>query len=165
MASPMPCTLAIEKQTLTAVGRPNDSLGHQGRVRVMLFLSVFAVLVGSAWAVIGAWPVLPFAGLEVACLAGAWWFISHHANDYEYVVMGPGKVAVDVRRGRRVERYDFQPVWTRVVKEQDERGSFRVKLASGGHEVEVGVWLAAGDRLPFADKLAGHLRGLGAVAG
>lgn len=154
----MPCSLAIENGVLTAMGRPNDALGREGRQRIMVFLSVFALLVGSAWTVIGAWPVLPFAGLEALCLAGAWMFISWHADDYEYVVIGEGRVSIDLRRGRRIERHAFQSSWTRVVLEQVEARRSRVVLQSGGREVEVGVWLPSDRRGEFAETLRRHLR-------
>ena len=157
----MPCSLAVENGVLTAMGRPNDALGRQGRMRIMVFLTVFALLVGTAWTAIGAWPVLPFAGLEALCLAGAWMFISWHADDYEYVVIGEGRVAIDLRRGRRIERHAFQIPWTRVVLEQEEAGRCRVALQSGGHEVEVGVWLAPDRRGEFAEALRRHLRASG----
>jgi uncharacterized membrane protein len=160
----MPCSLAVENGVLTAMGRPNDALGRQGRIRVMIGLVVFAILVGTAWAMIGAWPVLPFAGLEALCLAGAWMLISWHADDYEYVVIGEGRVAIDVRRGRRIERHAFQIPWTRVVLEQEEAGRCRVSLLSAGRGVEVGVWLPPDRRSEFADVLREHLRASGSPA-
>ena len=161
----MPCSLAIENGVLTAMGRPNDALGRQGRMWVMVFLVVFALLVGTVWTlVIGAWPVLPFAGLEAVCLAGAWTYISWHADDYEYVVIGDGRVAVDLRRGTKIERHAFQSPWTRVVTEQEEAGRCRVRLQSAGRDVEVGVWLPPDRRGEFADTLRKHLRASGSPA-
>lgn len=84
-------------------------------------------------------------------------FISWHADDYEYVVIGDGRVAIDVRRGRRIERHAFQAPWTRVVLEQEEAGRCRVALQSGGHAVEVGVWLPQDQRSEFAETLRRHL--------
>lgn len=157
----MPCSLAIENGVLTAMGRPNDALGREGRIRIMVFLTVFALLVGTAWTAIGAWPVLPFAGLEAFCLAGAWSYISWHADDYEYVVIGEGRVAIDLRRGRRIERHAFQAPWTRVVVEQEAAQRCRVCLQSAGREVEVGVWLPQDQRGEFAETLRRQLRAAG----
>jgi len=154
----MPCSLAIDDGVLTAVGRPNDALGPRGRKWAIGVVSVFALLVGTAWTLLGAWPVLPFVGLEVLCLAGAWVLIGWHASDYEYVVIGRGRVSVDRRNGAKVERHEFQAAWTRVEQGVDDRGRCRVRLCSSGRDVEVGVWLPADDRGDFADALRQHLR-------
>ena len=68
------------------VARRNNSLGRGGRLGVFAF--IFAVSVGIATAfamILGAWPILPFAGLEMLVLYLAFRYVDRHAADYERI--------------------------------------------------------------------------------
>ena len=47
------------------IARPNCSLTPKGRVLVVAIAAAFPLLVAIGFSLIGAWLVLPFAGLEV----------------------------------------------------------------------------------------------------
>ena len=51
----------------------------------------FAIRV--AFALYGAWPILPFVGLEVAALAAAFHVNGRHATDYERIAFADGALA------------------------------------------------------------------------
>jgi uncharacterized membrane protein len=53
------------------ISRRNDSLDHRRRWSVFALLASVSLIVALSFAVVGAWPVLPYSALEIACLAVA----------------------------------------------------------------------------------------------
>lgn len=105
---------------------------------------------------LGAWPVLPFAGLEMLVLAGGLYLLLRHADDYE-VVSIRGDV-VEVRQGsltKNEHRYSFQRPWTRAVLRRHAKGWYpsRLTIGSHGREVEVGRCLNEEEREQLAQGL------------
>jgi uncharacterized membrane protein len=135
----------------TVLVRPNCSLSPLGR-RCFLFLIAgvtFAVAAGFAW--FGAWPVLPFAGLEVGVLAWAFREVERHADDYEKISFLGDRVLVERRDGGRVFRHEFNRHWARLLPDGGA-----LKLRSHGREVELGRRLAPEVRQSLLVELRKH---------
>jgi len=137
------------------VARRNNSLTSSGRFLVFAFLFVVSVGIGLAFAIVGAWLILPFAGLEMALLYLAFRDIERHAADYERVVIGGDRVTVELFELGRLRSHEFNRFWARVVVSPD--GS-RLALASHGRELEFGRHMSDEERLAAARSLARGLR-------
>jgi uncharacterized membrane protein len=61
-----------------SVSKPHCSISPAALACVFGSLACVALAIGAGFTAVGAWPVLPFAGLEVAFLAGAFLI---HARD------------------------------------------------------------------------------------
>ncbi len=106
----------------------------------------------------GAWPVLPFAGLEMLALGIAWHQVIRHADDFERLAVEGPRVVLDVSEAHRTRRVEFQRCWARlVVKETVPR--FRIALRSHGREVEVGRYLDESGRRALARQLRSSVSG------
>ena len=57
------------------------SISPLGLALVFGGLAVLTLGIGAAFAMLGAWLILPFAGLEVAGLCAAYWFVARRAAD------------------------------------------------------------------------------------
>lgn len=147
----------VAAQTLTGrtwVARPNCSLSAAGR---QLFFGITAVVSGTiafvfSW--LGAWPVVPFTGLELALL---WWAlrrIGASANDVETIILEPGRLTIETSRGSLLERHEFQPYWARLhYVTPPGPGKHRLLIRSHGREVEVGSLLNEEQKMALAKEL------------
>jgi len=67
---------------------PNRSLGPAARRWVLVAIAATPLgIAAAAWA-IGAWLVMPFAGLEIAVLALAFHIVATHDADFERLEIG-----------------------------------------------------------------------------
>jgi uncharacterized membrane protein len=134
------------------IARRNRSISVTGVSVVFGSLIAVALAVGIGFAALGAWLVLPFAGIEVAALGAALTWIFRHALDYERICLRGGLLEVEVVDGRRRTRREFNPAWARVVFEAQGNRA-RLALRSHGRELEIGRHLSADDRLGLAREL------------
>jgi uncharacterized membrane protein len=104
---------------------------------------------------LGAWPILPFAGMEMGVLYFAFRYIDRHAGDYERITIKGGSVAIEVHEGGNVTRLELNRHWAHVVS--DANGG-RIALRSHGREIEVGRHLCEEQRLEWARELRRELR-------
>ena len=121
---------------------------------VFAALALVVLLIGAGFALAGAWLVLPFAGLEVLLLAGAYVAYARHAADYERLEIEPGELRgnlrVEVAQADRVARY-------RLVNAQVSVEDGRVVLRDAKEELEVGRYLGAQARIELAAELRKRL--------
>src|SRR5437764_11921014 len=113
---------------------PNRSLGPQGRRWFLAALISTTFAVATAAMLIGAWPVMPFAGLEVALVALAFRVVRLHDGDFERLEVRGDEVVLEARQARAVSRFVANRPWTRVVVRT--RGSrCTLNLAYAGRSV------------------------------
>lgn len=120
------------------IARPNCSLSPRGRVAVVALIASFSLLVAIGFSLIGAWLVLPFAGLELLALAYAFYHIHCHAEDYESITIAGDHLAVEKRDYKNVSQIVFNRYWARVTLRELPSGEQCLLLRSHGKEVEFG---------------------------
>lgn len=134
----------------------NCSLPPQALVWLLVFTACLSFAIGIGFALFGAWPVLPFIGLEVAALAVAFYVNGRHAADYERIVVRDGLMLVEVHEAGRSRVHRFHPGWVRLdAREAGE--DVRIGVRSHGKELEIGRYLDAPGRSLLAEELAGRL--------
>jgi uncharacterized membrane protein len=135
---------------------PNRSLDVRGR---RIFLGAIAVTtfgVATMAAALGAWPVMPFAGVEVALVALAFHLVGRHDADFERLEVGPLAVSVEWRYARSSARFVANLPWARlVVRERGEQCS--LGLAYAGRVVPLGRLLSDDGRRELARRLRGRI--------
>jgi len=124
---------------------------------------VFALIAGvtlgiaAAFAMAGAWLILPFAGLEVALVAAAFLAIGRHATDYERLDFAAGRLAVEVAAGGVTQRHLLEARAARVSLEARD-GCQRLLLRAAGASLELGRHLDEAARRELAAELKDRLR-------
>lgn len=145
----------------TWVARPNCSLSAAGRKLVLVVTAAVSGTIAFVFSCVGAWPVVPFTGLELALL---WWALRRSgacAHDVETITLEPEHLTVETRRGARLERHEFQSYWARLqVIKPPGQASHRVLIRSHGREVEVGSLLNEEQRMALARDLKQDLAAL-----
>jgi uncharacterized membrane protein len=141
----------------------NCSISPRALGGLLALVAGVSFAIGVGFALYGAWPILPFVGLEVAALAAAFYVNGRHATDYERIALADGALVVEIRDGDRIEEHRFNPHWVRLVA-SGARRDVRLALRSHGRELEIGRHLDASGRERLATVLRGRLAAAG-VAG
>lgn len=119
-------------------------------------LAAFSLMVAVVFSALGAWLILPFAGLEGMALYLAFNWVARHAQDSESLVIRGDAVILAVREAAQTRHYEFNRAWARVVVDRRAR-DVRLALRSHGNEVEVGRYLDGGGRQRLARELKARL--------
>ena len=119
-------------------------------------LGLFSMAVATAWALQGAWVVVPFAGIEIAALGVAYVLYGRHAADFDRVVFEPGKVWAEAACGPVVRRFECARMAARVEYGGNGRRGL-IRLVGRGHAIEVGRFLLDEDRAALAKELRATL--------
>jgi uncharacterized membrane protein len=117
---------------LQVVVRPNRTLTLRGMTVLFAGLTLVVLTIGIGFTLAGAWPVLPFAGLELALVGAVLYRLFRHADDHEQIIVDRERVTVIRCRGRRERRDEFQRYWTQVTLER-RRGWYPSRLKVGSH--------------------------------
>ncbi len=138
--------------------RPHRSASPGMLKGVILFVGTVMLLVGCGFVLAGAWPVLPFLGLEVALLWGAFKLCDRAGNAYEAISLT--RNALTVRRvshwGRETD-ISFPPYWLQVNLEEPPTRRSPLELRSHGRSLIIGSFLPPEDRLRVARILRREL--------
>lgn len=118
--------------------RPNNSLSSLNSLKLLIVLAILALVVALGFVHIGAWLVLPFAGLELLAFACAFHYLTLHADDFEMITVAGDKVVIEKRAYRENSKAEFQRYWTRVSLRKQDNGVSALFIGSHGKEVEFG---------------------------
>lgn len=134
-------------------------------------MSAAALAIGVGFAVLGAWLILPFAGLEVLLFGAAFVAYARRAADYEKIELAAGRLTVEVAQAERRRRYELDPRRAQVLLETGQGYGARVWLSAapgwlgrrsrsgaGEGQLEIGRHLDAGSRVELAAELSRRLR-------
>jgi len=140
--------------------RPNCSLSWQGAKQYLVLQAIGCGLAAVPLTLVGAWVVLPFAGIALMAVAVSFYLVLLRANRIEVVWLTGGTVAVE--RGRRgpEERTEFPRSWVQVVLEPAEHrlGTNHLFLRAHGRQTEIGAFLTDEEREHLAQELARAVR-------
>jgi uncharacterized membrane protein len=129
--------------------RPNRSLTHQGRCLWLYLIGINAFLIATVAFLVGAWPVVPFAGLEVILVGAAFWCIGQHDEDFERIEVRAGTFIWSCRDGKQVSHLQGNAVWAQFVLKRI-RGQKFLFLRYAGQEVSIGRGVTEGQRIMLA---------------
>lgn len=151
----MKCVAGGETAEYVYTARRNNSLSASGRQLVFVFILFVSLGIATGFYVVfDAWPVLPYAAIEMIVLYFAFRYVDRHAGDYERITIAGGTVAIESHVGPHVTRLELNRYWAQVVCEAD--GS-RLALRSHGREIPVGRHLCEERRLGLARELKREL--------
>jgi uncharacterized membrane protein len=144
--------------------RPNIAVNWRQTLLVYGIVAATCLGVAIMFGLLGFWPVLPFAGIEISVLGWALYSSAHRANEREVLTIRGLRIEVQ-KSGRMLnERWVFDTFWTEVALEPARHRwySKRLLLRSRGEVVELGRFLHDEERVALARQLK---RWVGPVAG
>src|SRR5467141_718668 len=130
---------APEPALFSAVVTPHRSLSHAGFLIVMAAVGGISFVAGTAFLLLGAWPVFGFFGLDVLLVYWAFRANYRAAAAYEEVVVTPSELRVrKVSHRGQMSEWALNPLWAKLEYEIDEEfGLQRLYLVSRGRKLPV----------------------------
>lgn len=144
-------TIAAERIEIA----PNCSLTVRGARFFFGTLCAVSFAIAGLLATRGFWPVLPFAGLEMAVLAWALHASLRRRFQRQIITLSEHEVAVEARNGDRRAKAVFPRHWARV-KLRAARSPLHpssLTIESHGRACEIGAFLTEDERCGLAARL------------
>lgn len=82
-------------QDLVIVAKPNHSSSWRNNRRVLLLISVPSLAAAIGFTLLGAWPVLPFAGAELLALSSALYYVNWKLEYRHVITLSRDSVRID----------------------------------------------------------------------
>jgi uncharacterized membrane protein len=145
----------VETQTLRIDIRPNCSLSLRGARAFFGAACVLPCGVACFLAAKGFWPVLPFAGAEMALLGWALKVSLERRFHRQTITVTEQEVSVESRDQRRCWRIVFPRHWAQVKLRRPAARLHpsRLTIESHGHQCELGSFLTEEERRGLALRL------------
>ena len=131
--------------------RRPDSLGPAGRRWVFASLCLLSFAFAGVFAIMGAWPVLPYSALEMLLVYCAFRWIDR-AQDWERLTLSGAALVVERSERGRVTTWRFNRHWVQVRVATDDGeaselapGVARLTLSESGRCACFGAFLPAAE--------------------
>lgn len=151
--------LTIDRRTAgdAWVARPNQALSPRLARALLLSAAVVTLCIALAFAAFGAWPVVPFAGLEVTALWLALRHLRRHAGDEERIDIGEHEIVVTRQLAGRREEFRYWKHWVQIrLEEAPELRQTRLFLRSHGRTLEIGKLMTDRQKRDLAEEIRRH---------
>ena len=133
------------------VAEPNRSASWKFNKVVLIAMCCLSGVIAGGFALIGAWPIVPFAGLEMLALGSALYYVCWKLR-YRHVVTLKAE-SVLIQKGhyhpRQQWRFDRHDTTIQVTKQPHPWDALQISFCNRGEQVSLGEFLSKED----ADKL------------
>lgn len=135
--------------------RPNRSMSWRSLQRVYLLMVAAGLVIAVGLALAGAWPVVPFAGLELLIVGACLFRCAQRCAEREVISIDGCSVGVERGRYSPAHRVELPRPWARVdMRRSAARGHpSRLLIQAHGRAVEVGARLTERERRLLARRL------------
>lgn len=135
----------------SAVLRPHRSAGQRAARIIAALVAAQVAVFGTGFLIVGAWPVLPFFGLEIVLLYALLRFNQYAGNAFEAINLT--RQALTVRRvdhwGKQ-SHFSFPPNWLQVNLQPMPGNDNRLELRTQGRSLAIASFLPACEREELA---------------
>jgi uncharacterized membrane protein len=142
------------------IAEPNRSASWQTNKMMLILMCCVSGAIALGFALLGAWVILPFAGLEMAALGSALYYVSWKLRYRHVIHLGPE--VVRVQKGHYFPKKEWElplrEASLSVVPERHPWDAPAISLFSRGEEISLGEFLNRDDALELLSHLKGRLR-------
>ena len=114
-------------------------------------LATVSLSIAGFWSAMGAWTVLPFAGIDLLGVGAAFLVYARHATDYESVVITAEQLIVETALGSRTTVVELNPRWVRIGLQDKVRPKIEIRYA--GNVVLLGTHVPVHRRAIIAGEM------------
>jgi uncharacterized membrane protein len=141
--------------------RPNRSLSMPAMWMLWAAYAALVLTIAAGFFWLGAWPVLPFAGLELAVLGGVLAYLHRHAEDGEILILDEHKVRIIRREAGRTHEQQFSRYWAKahLLRADQDWYPSRLVIGSHGRFVEIGAAVGEPERRALYRRLKSLMGG------
>jgi uncharacterized membrane protein len=145
----------FEEPVFSVVIRPHRSLSPQGFKILMGLLCLLSVVASLPFVILGFWPVAGFFGLDFLGLYIAFRINYRQGQSFELLELTPIRLLLQkVTHRGEVREWRFNPLWTRVDRQEDDEFGLReLTLRSRGEHVVFAHDLSPPERESLAEAL------------
>lgn len=139
---------------------PNHSASWQANKILLLVIALMSLSIAGAFAAIGAWLILPFAGLEVIALGGALYRVNLNLNTRQILWFSEDALVIEIGGHRPRKSWRWTRANTAIHVFEGQR--LNVILSHGDTRVTIGEFLTdedLGQLLRTLKTLGLHTRG------
>lgn len=145
----------------TFILKPNQSISVRNASLLLASIGGFSIFIGSAFAYIGAWIVLPFSGLEWLGLVYCFYLQFRASRRTEIIKLQNDTVTVETVASdqKKIERI-YKKAWLKVSLKSSQENGMRSKvlLSSHGRVTEIGCFLADGEKRLLSQLINNSLK-------
>lgn len=135
---------------------PNMS-GHWQVTRLFLWIvSILALSIATVFTLMGAWLILPFAGLEIIALISLMYWVAHQCRRKQVITFSDNRVVVEKGYYNPVTSWESEVFFTRLfIDKPPYRGGqpMKVFLRSKQQQLEIGEFLNEQDKQKLISEL------------
>ncbi len=145
---------------LMIIAKPNCSASWRSNVLVLLALAVPSLIAATAFALLGAWPILPFASLELLALGSSLYYVNWKLQYRHVITLSEDSVCIDKGFYAPKQSWTFprQSIGLAIVPERHPWDGPELSLQGTGESVSVGEFLNRDDSLKLAALLRQEIR-------
>jgi len=153
-------TTARTASRLMIIAQPNRSASWQANKLVLLALAVPSLGIATGFAMMGAWPILPLAGLELLAVGSALYYVNWKLQYRHVITLSEDSVRIDkgFYAPRQSWQFPRQGTGLAIVPEQHPWDGPGLSLQRTGESVSVGEFLNRDDSLKLAELLRSEMR-------
>ena len=118
---------------------PNRSMSWRGNMRIWAALFVLSGIIVTGMSILGAWVILPFAGLELAALAAGFYLTSRQCQRQEVLALEPGVIRLEKGRRRKESEWEFPRQYARLMQDEPRHPFTPPKLSIQFRDEEVPI--------------------------
>ena len=118
-------------------------------------VSFFALCLGVAFAFVGLWMILPFAGIEIIVLLIVMYRVARQCYRRQVIHLSPAKIRVEQGITQPHFVWESELFWTRLIVQQPGHvwHAPRIMLRGRNEQIEIGAFLTELEKNELIKKL------------
>jgi uncharacterized membrane protein len=143
------------KSTVTILLTPNRSLTWAEAKWIIALMVAVVMIIAIAWTFVGAWVVLPFAGLEVGLFALLMYKVTRSTYLKQIVTFTDQLITIEMGIDRRQSLESLPRLGTDIYYSETDRNwhTPKITLHNGIKRVQIGQFLNADDMVVLRNEL------------
>ncbi|MFT5164228.1 MAG: putative membrane protein [Alteromonadaceae bacterium] len=128
--------------------RPNRSASWLQTKLFLLIMATPMFIIALGWTIVGAWPILPFAGVEFGLLAFLTYRVCCRTYQHDKIIVKKDQVIIDCGIGDKpcIHTLKRPNVYLAVIKPKKPLDLITLSLIDDSQRIEIGVYVNQQDR-------------------
>lgn len=150
--------ITTNNSSFLAVLTPNRSMTWEQNKKVLAAMFAVSLVIGLSFVALGAWPILPFAGLEILLVGIGMYYVSWKLNFQETIRIEGD--ALHIQKGVHYPKYHWrwQASHTQLIKQASR---YRLSaptlfLKHLNERIEIGDFLTKKEKKQLCQALSSH---------
>lgn len=148
-------SISHNNNSLQILLTPNRSMSWRGNQYFILSLLVLSGGIGVGFALLGAWVILPFAGLEMLMLSGALYYVSWKLNYRQVIHLAQDHLTIEkgYYSPKKAWRFKREDVALTIEPAQHQWATPTLRLQHKQEVIVIGEFLSQTDHKQLVDSL------------